>query len=177
MRRILFLDFDGVLNNNRWVWSWETRREMMAAFVREQAANRSKWMPKRHHAWLARALTHVDPFRVCMLNNIIRGLDVQVVISSAWRIVWEPEELQWILDQQGFFGRVIDRTPSLGVDRGLEIADWIKNNGPVDRWVVLDDSEDAGESQEGHFVKTDGSVGLEPEHVEMARKILGAEED
>lgn len=102
----------------------------------------------------------LDPGCLQVLNEIVAQSGADVVISSTWRFGKTVAELQTILAERGFIGRVIDKTSTEahGYDRGEEIAAWLAEH-PVAGCVILDDHHDMGKLI-GHLVQTNGSVGL-----------------
>ncbi len=73
-----------------------------------------------------------------VLNNLTKELNLKYVITSTWRVTRTKEDMQKIFIQQGIIGEIIDFTPVLCQDRGIEIAAWLKAN-PIDNWICLDD--------------------------------------
>ncbi len=176
MRRVLFLDVDGVLNCHLFLSSLTelTRRTV----------------PSKHGERNYDPADMIDPMRVEKLNAIIEGLDVEVVLSSSWRHAYDIPTMQDFrycpklktdqtrtvpdfLDRKGFRGTLTDATPNDPGDRADEIRKWLKQNVWREeiRFVVLDDSPDAGVGLEDVFVQT--HQGLEDADVAKARLILG----
>jgi len=163
--KFVFLDIDGVLNDI------ELHRMM-------------EWGGKKW-GW-----DWVRPLLVKKLNTIIERTGALVVVSSSWRQKWTKQELQTILDEQGFVGEVASVTPVLEdprfyaergpvfPDRSDEVLEWIglcKHASPgIDiRYVVLDDRGEFFQNTPGiNIVLTDGDVGLTDEDVERAVEIL-----
>jgi hypothetical protein len=73
-----------------------------------------------------------------VLNTLTRDLNLKYVVTSTWRAKYSIEELQSIFSAQGIQGEIIDFTPVLCQDRGLEISEYMKDN-PVTEWICLDD--------------------------------------
>ena len=151
--KIIFLDIDGVLNHQ--------------LFYEEQEF---------------RAHTDIDRSRISLLNNLIEDTNAKVVISSTWRIGTTIEELQTILNDEGFTGEVIGKTPQGGNDccRGNEIYKWIKDNDKLlgkpyyefKDYVIFDDDSDMLLCQRNNFLLVDNFVGLTPNLMHKARFIL-----
>jgi len=168
--RIVFLDFDGVLN----------------------APSMLCETSKLHDALrLSRTL-------IGRLNKICHIGQANVVLSTSWRPTrknspWDLSNVQSALDAVGFEGRLVGTTPDFGqwlegegwlehpaedgIDeaiwaqtlRAREILAWVKNH-PVASFVVLD--ADVGATVPGHFVHVDSKVGLTGCDVERALEIL-----
>lgn len=156
MKRVLFLDFDGVLN------SFQSIGE------------------KR----IQRLNSMIDPYHVTKLQQIIDATGAEVVISSTWRRFHDLRQLRGILYRAGLTNAaVVGRTPDhsatrsatspyRSVERHFEIRAWLEGRS-VDSFVILDDDTDA--EIDGRFVRTDYMLGLQDEHVERAIKILMSE--
>jgi hypothetical protein len=148
--KVVFLDFDGVLNN--------------FTLIRADG----------------RPLDRLDPGAVARLDAIVTRSGAKVVISSSWRVHRSLDDLRALLAELGFSGEVIDRTPELPSDpymdpfitRGREIQAWIDaQSEPLESYVILDDAylEEAAQ----FLVKTETEAGLLDEHVALALEILG----
>jgi hypothetical protein len=159
--RVIFLDFDGVLNSHAWMRADSKRAEREGTGV-----------------------MGLDPSAVSRLNWIVRETGAVVVVSSSWRYGRSVEELKGILERVGFYGVVLDKTAdwsrdeSRGIyveqERGDEIASWLHGRPEVESFVVLDDDSDMTAVQDRH-VKTSFAGGLLDEHVERAIQMLGSE--
>lgn len=153
MRRIIFLDFDGVLNSHPGKLTVRETPEGLA----------------------------LCPENIACLNHLIENTGAEVVVSSQWREGREPQELQDILDRCGFQGTIAGKTPDLtqktpgglllARPRGDEIQAWLDIAGEVS-FVILDDEGGMG-LLKPYQVRTnmyDG--GLQEEHVREAEWIL-----
>lgn len=146
--RILFLDFDGVLNSQHF---YETRTKVKKA--QEYPFN------------------ELDERAVGNLNDICLKTGAKVVITSTWRKGRAPSELQKMLERVGFKGEVIDKTRDLSNDyvlRGNEIFAWIKENEPLlgksysnfHSYVIIDDDSDFLYWQRENLIVVDCHNGL-----------------
>lgn len=127
--KVIFLDFDGVLNS-----------------VRFHTA--------RYEAGLARCTVAepcLDPAAIRVLNAIVERTEAVVVVTSTWRIGEPRVKLSDWLRAAGFEGCVLGQTCRiLGAKRGAEIQDWLdfekkhphSRLGPVTHYVILDDDTD-----------------------------------
>jgi len=129
--KIVFLDFDGVLN------SWAFFEMTKGARAEEGITDLERWVRK------------VDPAAVAELDRICTTAGADVVVSSTWRQLHALADLRQILERRGFTGRIIGKTPRLpphGVrscPRGLEIQEWLDaTRRPVESFVILDDDND-----------------------------------
>lgn len=149
--KLIFLDFDGVLNSLPFLASEPGRMDRL------------------------------DPAAVVRLNAIVARSGAKVVISSTWRLKRSLDELRARLSEVGFIGEIIDRTPELRergllyiplATRSQEILMFIEGlASPPESFVALDDA-DLDDIAQNH-VKTDFAMGLLDEHVEAALWILG----
>jgi len=160
--KIIFLDFDGVLNDE--------------VFYRKR-------MDEGIDTYPPYPLCEFDPEAIARLNYIIEETGAKVVVSSSWRHGRSVDELQNILNQVGFKGEVIDKTPSFKHDdcvRGNEILKWISLNEELignDRfhyntYVILDDNADMLYWQKDNFIHVDSYVGITNRIAMMAITIL-----
>ncbi len=155
MIKIIFLDIDGVLNN-------------------EVMCFNPEWKEKQFD---------IDKRCMDLLNNLIEKTDAKVVISSVWRYGNTIESLQKLLEEYGFKGEVIGLTPSYGHTacvRGNEILGWLQDNQDryegldynFKNYVILDDDGDMLLFQKDNFIHVDNFSGLTPNIIWKAEKIL-----
>lgn len=154
MTKILFLDFDGVLNwaKCRWRWDGTTNRRLAEGEIG--------------------GMFGIDPEKVALVNDIIVKTGCIVVISSTWRLSddWADAIRQAGFDTAHARG-VTPHLPRSGGrearERGHEIAAWFKdclkhgvefNEGST--FAILDDDSDMLESQMPHFFQTRWDTGL-----------------
>ena len=152
--RILFLDFDGVLNSHAW---WNRRGRRMTQTI-------DQW--------------EFDPRAIALLNEVVAG-DVRVVVSSSWRLGKTVPELQQLLSSVGFAGDVLDKTEPIGAGllyaytpRSAEIAHWLDEHADVETYAIVDDDAEAGDGHRGHFVETKIAHGLTERVADELRAIL-----
>jgi hypothetical protein len=147
--KVIFLDIDGVLNNQPW--------------LAEQ-----------------RSFKNFCPANVEMLNFIIRATGAKIVISSNWRMY--PYDLPALFKAQGVIGEIVGYTPLPAQThngilcaslRGNEINAWLKESGPIERYIILDDGDDMGKL-EIMLVQTNPARGLTLEDAKNAVSLLGA---
>ncbi|MFI5300437.1 MAG: HAD domain-containing protein [Polyangiales bacterium] len=146
--RVLFLDFDGVLNA-----------------IDPNAA------PSDDALWTA---AWIEPRLVERLNAIVRATDARVVVSSSWRAHRTCAELAAMLADRGFEGAVVDVTPLLAVPgREREIQAWLRDHSAVDAYAILDDDHDFDGLAE-RVVRVVASAGLSDGDVARAVATLRA---
>lgn len=149
--RVVFLDFDGVLNSALFFMTYPGKKERL------------------------------DPAAVKRLDVLVKRAGAKVVVTSSWRAKHSVEGLARFLKEAGFSGEVAGVTPDLGAvaacdvgfTRCREIEAFLQQHPSVSDYVILDDLflEDLAHAQ----VKTEFEMGLGDEHVEMALGILGVD--
>lgn len=148
--RLIFLDFDGVLNHA----AWRPRHA-------DPAIDLVTSDPSERYA-----LRSLDPAAVQVLEQIVMQLDVRVVVSSSWRLDWSVPQLNWFLQYHGFTHVILGTTPdatrwNTGASprtRGTEIAAWRAHLGIPVEYVILDDELVTGHGD--RLYRLDPEVGL-----------------
>ncbi len=161
--KVIFLDIDGVLNSNFW--------------------NES------HQIEISDG-TLIDVEKIKLLAELVRETYAKIVLHSGWRMWFdanlkplrkESERLVNMLDDVGL--HIYDVTPDLTTEeirrskkfslvKAEEIILWLKSQGEVSAWVVIDDLDLNNDLIESHQIKTDSRVGLTIDDVETAVKKL-----
>lgn len=146
--KILFLDFDGVLNDS------EHRRNFGNIFA------------------------GIDKSRMPLLKDLIDSTGAKIVLITSLREYWNKnpdrcdyygETINQVFAEYGL--EVYDKTPVLeGDSRANEILDWIYNNPGFENFVVIDDGDLGTSFLYKNFVQP--RDGLEEEHVKKAVEIL-----
>lgn len=154
--KVLFLDFDGVLNS-------------AASFKYE----------------FRRKTTHVaDTLSVIATSNLQHILekdkDIKLVISSTWRKLHTLVELQNILNGYSVeAARVIGKTPiTVSGHRGREIGMWLEANPNVTKFAVLDDDGDIWtlkDDERGLIIQTAWEDGLSLKDADHVAKFFRGE--
>lgn len=129
MRPIVYLDIDGVLNTDEYI---DTLPDTI---------------PMTRQWWVEM----IDPKRIEILNVLAEHC--YFVLSTSWRMHWSDSEMQDILNERGFKGIIVGRTPKkISSTRQEEISMDLKNRNPIN-YVVLDDLT---LNFPEHFVQTNG---------------------
>ena len=152
MQKIIFLDFDGVLNTEYY-----------------QALLQFQGKPQQDEHW-----AFFDPAAIRQLKRIIDATGADIVIESSWKYLG-LEEMQALWRVRNLPGRVIDITPSLGRNacKGEEIATWLAKNVAFNtRYVIIDDEYVVLASQIPHFIWTNPYEGLTKDQADRAISIL-----
>lgn len=133
--KVLFLDVDGVLNNQRW-----------AIKMFEEDGLR-----------VYRDNILYEP-SLRQLKRIINITGALIVVSSAWRQIPScyADLKAWL---ERFEMEIYDKTPYVGGERGDDITAWFERNPGEWRYAILDDDSDMGIHMD-HLVKTRFDRGL-----------------
>ena len=163
MRKIIFLDIDGVLNS-------------MDYFKQTKGC---------------KGYTEINPEKVKLLKEVVDRTGAEIVLSSTWRDLGkrknEPEHpmYTYLTDTLKECGmEIIDHTPYIGQDRPKEIKAWLDKQSDKDiRFVSLDDDFAEHKYDEvgigDCLVRTcfyEKNGGLQRKHVEKAVEILNRED-
>lgn len=160
MRRILFLDFDGVINNTAFFHAQhEARTSVLAALA----------VPFN-------ARDDFDPANLAQLAELMRRMPgIEVVVSSSWRVGSTLDQLRTYLAPHVPPEAVIGKTPrDESRMRHIEIRRWLAENAPDARFLALDDDTFDMEPLGKNFLHIDRALGLTPAHVELAVRHFSA---
>jgi hypothetical protein len=164
MKKIIFLDIDGVINTKEW------------------HSKMTKDTPKDEYGYA------FDPIAVANLAHIIDKTGADIVISSSWKFYGVPK-LREMWKKRNLPGTILDITPNtisdemllnanldefqLGVCRGNEIKEWLsRHEDIISNYVIIDDFDDMLSEQEDHVVLTESLIGITEWDAEKAIKIL-----
>ena len=153
-RRIVFLDFDGVISSDRYLH----RKEEGDGYL--------------------------DPTRLVRLCRIIDVTGAEIVLSTSWRNHWNVDPALCDDDWRRLFAEdvaayelpIVDRTPEIRAwDRAVEVRAWLEAHADeVLSYVILDDQGFHGWSEmSDRFVKTAGHRGgITEDEVDRAIELL-----
>ena len=164
MRKIIFLDIDGVLNTE----DWHSRM--------------TKDAPKDEFGYA------FDPVAVANLGYIIEETGAVIVISSSWKF-YGVTKLREMWKIRKLPGTILDITPNtisdeilmnanldeieFGVCRGNEIKEWLsKHKSEISNYVIIDDFDDLLPEQMCHAVITNTLIGITESDAEKSIMIL-----
>ena len=166
--KIIFLDFDGVLNTEHY----------------------QRLLSYQGKAWQDEYCTFFDPDAVLHLKRIIEVTNADIVVESSWKF-YGLEAIQEMWMKRNMPGKIIDITsssfsdswlltadlddidPAMGQCKGMEIASWLSDNASKDaRYVIIDDECVILESQSPYFLLTDPYNGITEEIADKAISIL-----
>ena len=148
--KIIFLDFDGVLNSAKDFAGCENQGVV------------------------------INPSKLPLLRQIVSATEARIVLSTSWREHWsktpaECDDIGRFIEQTfSFYGlQIFDKTPEFRGKRETQIKFWLDQHPEVQQFVVLDDMLLNGDFMEGHFVKTSYHFGgLAEDDVQEAIRIL-----
>ena len=151
MTKIIFLDFDGVLNTEHY-----------------QGLLQYQGKP-----WQDEYGAFFDPKAVKQLKRIIDATDADIVVESSWKYLG-LDAMKELWEVRNLPGTIIDITPSLlGKNKGVEIASWLSKYAKQDiRYVIIDDEYVVLESQLSNFILTNPYEGITEEQANKAISIL-----
>lgn len=151
--KVIFLDFDGVLNSDRYV------RDCGNVGV------------------------CLDPEKMKLLKRIVESTGAKIVLTTSWREHWDKnpdlcdfsgKNINSIFARYGL--EIYDKTPVIRPERENEIRKWLEDNPETESFVVLDDARLVADFLTGHFVKTSAfRDALEEKDAVEAIAILNAE--
>ncbi len=149
-RRIVFLDFDGVLN--------------------------SRALVDRAEVPLVLGLHVLDEGAVARVERLCVEAGAQIVVTSTWRLSFDRPALHELLRAKGLATTpVLDCTPLIPHKRGRgqEIQRWLDSAPPLDGVVILDDEPDMLHLAPW-LVQSSFETGLLETHLDAAREVLAS---
>ena len=165
--RVIFLDFDGVLNSHQSITFWHNKRDQ------------DKWENELYEEWqgsLFEYLAHeFCPIALSNMEELMRRCpDAKIVVSSTWRIGNDIDALKKILAPAKLVANaIIDKTPSFrDKPRGEEIKAWLDKHPEVKQYVIIDDDRDMLVEQRENFINTSSLHGFQYGDMLHAERIL-----
>jgi len=196
--KILFLDFDGVLNTPQDYHRKETRakhrlywraREKLAEFilglqykkdVRGYAVDRKIPGIRKLGSFAFRSISNHEEFCPVACANIQTLLDLNpdlmIVVSSTWRLSGLKRCRKTLKRNMIDPKRVIDVTPRTvkGI-RGIEIQIWLDGTDyDVTDFAIIDDDRDMAHLMD-KLINTNGNVGFTWHKMQETAKLIGLE--
>lgn len=151
---IVFLDFDGVLNefhedcNNACYDEYFDKRQNPMTFVRENIKDEKA-------RFLIKSALELDVEKVLLLNELVEQTGCYFALSTSWR--GDPDCILY-LTMRGFnYPELIVGTTPRGENRGDEILSYLSSYN-FSKYVILDDEVESmvGLHDEKCIVKTKG---------------------
>ncbi len=151
MRKVLFLDIDGVLNTEQQQWKCQMEGIPPA--------------DKFGYTF--------DPKAVFCLGEILNITGAEIVLSSSWKFLG-MSVLQDMWKVRHLPGTITDITPDNQKGKGLEIKEWLeKHQNDIKNYVILDDEDVALPEQQVHFVKCNPQFGINRRVMEAVLCVFG----
>lgn len=153
--KVLFLDIDGVLNN-------DTTKERIKVKGYYGLCGIDAVLRDRFLAWMNSKGIHAP----------------RIVLSSMWR--YHPEMMEVLQANSITWDSCTDQSAAVWshqVTRGHEIEWWLDAHPEVTNYAILDDNDWFNlEEQQERFVKTDPAVGLQDSDLAKLDRILYSDE-
>lgn len=161
MSKILFLDFDGVLNpylySNYLTKLW-SHHKVNGVTSRDKFGD------------------YFAPWCVDELSNIVAWTGCDIVVISTWRAYMDPK---YMWEYRRLPGKCVGATP-VGLDdkgpeitRGLEVKAWCEKNGMPDKYAIIDDNDEfTGVFGGDFYIQTNPKHGLTRKESEKAINLL-----
>lgn len=153
--KIIFLDFDGVLNSTTSLWWWQHK-----------------------NATFNKSLAGPNQYAVSILCQLVEDTDARIVISSSWRYGKNMIDLMRIL-QYDFMttsktaSALLDKIGHMTTDKNEEILRWMKiSTFDIESFVILDDDMIDHPGLVDNFIRVDRESGLTISDYIKARDIL-----
>ena len=170
-KKILFLDFDGVINSQKFLRSQYFKDSIQGLTDAELYLLKYEYM--------------IDPEAVKLVNDLVARSGAEVVASTSHRNRYSLDEMNLMLKNRGATFQIVAKTPrgmpkkfSQCVDRGDEIEEYLsccrQEGEQVESFVILDDHSDMGNVR-NNLVLTSDRTGITMENVEEALQILNGE--
>lgn len=149
--KVIFLDFDGVLNSQL----YDRQKEDFNNFI--------------------------DESRLILLKKIVEETKAKIVLSTTWKIHWEKsyESLspigRIIVELFNKYEiEIIDKTPIMKDGRVEEVRAYLKDNSNIEKFVIIDDYIFGWEELSEYWIKTSyyEGLGLNENHVKIAIEFL-----
>lgn len=146
--KLIFLDFDGVLNSIDYARRTRQIGEMSTTY-------------------------DIDPAAAERIRKLVFETGAKIVVSSTWRIIHTLESLQRVLGVFDIPAKdVIGVTPRMSMDRGHEIQAWLDSTEEdIETFVIIDDSSDMAHLLP-NLIHTSWKSGFLDKHIAVARDML-----
>ena len=164
--KVLFLDFDGVLNSEQSKIFWQNREDQSC-----WEAN----MKTFQGSMLDYIAMEFCPIAISNMEHLLRrNEDLMIVVSSSWRAQRDVQGLKDLFKCSKLIAdRIIDKTDNFSNIRGEEIQKWLDAHEEVENYVIVDDDERMLDSQKENFVHTSTLHGFQYADHLWAERILG----
>ena len=145
MKKVIFLDFDGVLATSRY----------------------STQLDEEGQLWTDCYGSLFDPVCIRNLKSIIDATGADIVATSTWKMQLGLDGIRAMWNERRLPGNVIGVTPDTDIlCRGSEIDEWLAGGEEEYRYAIIDDAPFTSfftEHQQKHLFKVDERTGLDEE--------------
>lgn len=118
------------------------------------------WKPK----WCKKSIN--------IYNKMCIDFNLKPVITSTWRLIYPIEQLQEIFIKQGITIPILDYTPNLKADRGIEIQAWLDANISSSYIIVDDKVSDITPYISTNVIKCCSYIGINQETYNKCRDLM-----
>ena len=154
--KIIFLDIDGVLNSD-------------------------EYFDKIKNLNINGIENDIDVSKIVLLKKSLDETGAKIVLTSSWRYTKKAQELKQLLLS---YGIIVDCTPFIDNERGIEIKKWLQEHNDVQDFLILDDEifDSYDEKLMKKLIKisdTNGinyGEGLQPKHIQEIIQRFGKKE-
>ena len=161
MKKIIFLDIDGVLNCRN---TFKERKEERIFY--------NKFLEKNDFNLARISMCDIDFYKLQLLKYIVLETNGKIVISSSWKKLRYYLLIEELLINKGL--PIIGVTPYINNKRGTEIKKYLIEN-KVEDFIIIDDEifDDYDDELINHLVKTDFyDEGLNEEKADEAINLI-----
>lgn len=189
MKNYIFLDMDGVLNNEKFHNEWmKNLKKEMPYLTQNQITIQfmRRFIDVTEFSFYN---GFIVPENLKNWNRLIASVNANVVFSSDWRkihfdtgdMLADVSQVQELFNQRDMKGKVVGVTPmTYDMHRGREIFKWLVEHNPEEerRVLVLDDLSEVKDlkydkvATEFKFIQTDYMKGLTSANVDEAIAFL-----
>lgn len=120
------------------------------------------------HFFSKEALTYLD----LLIQEIQKTREVQILVSSAWGLNVEVEELQETLKLRSFSKYIVDKIRDRGGSRGDKIQAWLEAHPAILDYLIFDDIDDDLSKFKHRFIKVDSTQLFNQKILEKALEVL-----
>lgn len=157
MSKVIFLDIDGVLNNQNHI------EKLVELLGEEQYFQLNKDLGEMPF-----------DYRSCKwLHKLIKETDAEIILSSTWRM---SKDLIKGIEKFAEI-KIKDITPILQDIRGKEIQQYLDTHKEITNYVIIDDDTDMLKEQFAHFSKTNFMNGFTEQNYIECKNILQEGDD
>lgn len=170
MKKVIFLDIDGVLNSDRTLYESISLEDdlilNLKALIDKTGAKiilSSSW--RLSSEAIATLMDKIDKFDLVVSGMICNGVDLDWIKRFKFDVTKKYLDTRFDYDE--------NRQIKITHDRGAEIFKWLSEHKEVESFVILDDEDfDIKNYFPNQLIKTNFKTGLTKQDVEKAINIL-----